>query len=109
MSLVIKQKQQFPPVFAVWRPHLDRWQICRPQRNESGEITGFRSVWRPWASSEFALSKSTAGSVCVNSKELDYFRVGVFRVQELVDRSLVKRNIPAISFIDWRHLPRSGL
>lgn len=109
MSLVVKQKQQFPPLFAVWRPHLDRWQFCKPLRDEQGTIIGFRSVWRPWASSEFALVKSQLGRVCVSGKEITYFKVGSFRVQELDDRSLVTRTIPALNFVEWKHLPRPGL
>jgi hypothetical protein len=111
-SLVIKQKPRFPALFAVWRPHLNRWQFCRPLRDGRGEVVGFRSVWRPTVSAEFMSSRTSGAKreVLVSGRNpVLYWQVGAFYVEELEDRGLVERKIPAFEFGCWRSLPRPGL
>jgi len=106
-SLVVRQKPQFPALFAVWRPTLDRWQICRPHR-DAGVVSGFRSVWRPFTTMEFkhAAAVGAEQEVLVNGRTVKYRQVGTFHVRELEDRGLVERKIPAFQFSCWRCLPR---
>jgi hypothetical protein len=107
-SLVVRQKPQFPSLFAVWRPTLDRWQFCRPVRGADGAIITFRSVWRPFTTVEFGGARITGGkqTVLVRGRTIIYWQIGAFHVRELEDRGLVDRKIPAFEFGCWRSLPR---
>jgi hypothetical protein len=107
-SLVVRQKPQFPALFAVWRPALDRWQFCRPVRGDGGAVIGFRSVWRPFTSVEFRGARVTGNKqeVSVHGRPVTYWQIGAFHVRELEDRGLIDRKIPAFEFGCWRCLPR---
>lgn len=107
-SLIVRQKPQFPALFAVWRPTLDRWQFCRPLRNKDGAIVGFRSVWRPFIGTEFTHAEIPGAKqkVSVHERPVTYWQIGAFHVRELEDRGLVDRKIPAFRFGCWRSLPR---
>lgn len=107
-SLIVRQKPQFPSLFAVWRPTLDRWQFCRPLRGTDGAVVGFRSVWRLFAGMEFKHAARTGAKqeVLVRDRPIAYWQSGTFHVRELEDRGLVERKIPAFEFGCWRSLPR---
>ena len=108
VSLVVRQKPQFPALFAVWRPTLDRWQFCRPLRSADGAVIGFRSVWRPFAGMRFEHTDRAGVKqvVLVRGRPVSYCQAGTFHVRELEERSLVERKIPAFEFGCWRTLPR---
>jgi hypothetical protein len=102
----------FPPLFAVWRPTLDRWHFLRTARDaETGAITGFKTVWGGWTMIRQHKTTGRAatggGTVSVRGKPLTYLMVGHhFVVWELADRDLAMRRIPVLALSCWRGLPR---
>ena len=106
----------FPPLYAVWRPSLGRWQFCKTRRSESGHVRGFCTVWGAYtAVVHHVVDTRASARPCkglVAGKPVSFRRVNeMFLVSELVESNdrmeVVERRIPVLDFTCWRRLPRT--
>ena len=97
-----------PPMFAVWRPSLARWQILRVADSK------IRVAWGPWISATHHLTTGRSAPTTeirvgtLGERRIQFRYVGEhIAVKELDDRDVVLRRIPVLDFPCWRCLPRT--
>ena len=137
MMSVTSRDLRLPSVFAVWRPHHQRWDFLKPIRQpRTGHLLRISTEFRPWTRSVLTSPENPVSITCHEpiyrprpaSKNrpasagprkripydpapapLTYRRTGAhFTVWELEDRSIVCYEVPILVFDDWRVLPRMG-
>ena len=127
---------RLPPVFAVWRPHNQRWDFLKPVRHaRTKNLLRISTEYRPWTRSVLTSPEDPIATDChepiyrprpaskkrpasagprkripYDAVPLTYRRTGAhFTVWELEERDIVSYEVPILVFDDWRVLPRLGL
>lgn len=105
----------FPSVFAVWRPSLGRWQMCKSVRDSNGRVRRFTVAWGAYTSVQHCHQRSGPAKESVgivDGQHVRFRRVPeYFLVSELVEQndrmSVIERRVPVLDFVCWRRLPRT--